>query len=206
MARRLPVVIVDEPRSPGGFFVGIDDEEGARLAAAHVAALGHERVAVIVDRLVDDDTEGLAGPERIAASDCKVSRERMAGYFAGLNDPNPVVVYEALGNFISCGARAARELMALTPRPTALLCSTDVLAFGAIEALREAGLSVPADVSVTGFDDVPAATQYDLTTVRQPLVEKGREAGRLLIEHGTEREVVLPLELVTRGSTAPPPV
>jgi DNA-binding LacI/PurR family transcriptional regulator len=60
-------------------------------------------------------------------------------------------------------------------------------------------------VSVTGFDDVPAAETYDLTTVRQPLVEKGREAGRLLIEHDTEREVVLPLELVTRGSTAPPP-
>jgi DNA-binding LacI/PurR family transcriptional regulator len=60
-------------------------------------------------------------------------------------------------------------------------------------------------VSVTGFDDVPAAARYDLTTVRQPLVEKGREAGRLLIARNTEREVVLPLELVPRGSTAPPP-
>ena len=205
MSRQLPVVIVDEPRSPGAFFVGIDDEEGARLAAAHVAGLGHEHVALIVDRLVDDDGEGLAGPERVAASDCKVSRERVAGYLAGLDGTAPVQIYEALGNFPDSGAGAARALMALSPRPTALLCSTDVLAFGAIDALRADGLDVPGDVSVTGFDDVPAAVQYDLTTVRQSLVQKGREAGRLLIEHGTEREVVLPLELVTRGSTAPPP-
>jgi DNA-binding LacI/PurR family transcriptional regulator len=70
---------------------------------------------------------------------------------------------------------------------------------------RELGLDVPGDVSITGFDDVPQAAAADLTTVRQPLIEKGREAGRLLMEQNTEREVVLPLELVTRGSTAPPP-
>jgi DNA-binding LacI/PurR family transcriptional regulator len=204
MGRRLPVVIVDEPRSPGGFFVGIDDEEGARLAAAHVAELGHERVAFVVDRLVDDDREGLAGPERVAQSNCKVSRERVAGFLAGLDSVAPTVMYEAYGNFAECGARAARELMALDARPTAILCSTDVLAFGAIDALREDGFDVPGDVSITGFDDVPAAARYDLTTVRQPLVEKGRQAGRLLIEPDTEREVVLPLELVRRGSTAPP--
>jgi DNA-binding LacI/PurR family transcriptional regulator len=205
MRRQLPVVIVDEPRQPGVFFVGIDDQEGARLAAAHVAGLGHERTALVVDRLIDDDTEGLAGPERVADSNCKVSRERVAGYLAGLDTTEPVLIYEAYGNFAECGARAARELMALEPRPTALLCSTDVLAFGAIDALRAEGISVPGDVSVTGFDDVPAAVRYELTTVRQPLVEKGREAGRLLIERDTEREVVLPLELVPRGSTAPPP-
>jgi DNA-binding LacI/PurR family transcriptional regulator len=205
MRRQLPVVIVDEPRSPGVFFVGIDDVEGARLAAAHVAGLGHERVALIVDRLVDDHTEGLAGPERVAVSNCKVSRERIAGYIDGLGTRAPIVIYEAYGNFAECGARAARELMALSPRPTALLCSTDVLAFGAMDALRADGTDIPGEVSVTGFDDVPAAARYDLTTVRQPLVEKGREAGRLLIDRDTEREVVLPLELVARGSTAPPP-
>jgi DNA-binding LacI/PurR family transcriptional regulator len=205
MSRQLPVVIVDEPRTPGVFYVGIDDQRGARLAAEHVAGLGHERVGVIVDRLVDDAGEGLAGPERVAASDCQTSRERVAGYLAGLGGTAPVQIYEAYGNFPESGARAARTLMGLEPRPTALLCTTDVLAFGAIGALREDGLEVPGDVSVTGFDDVPAASAFGLTTVRQPLVEKGREAGRLLIEPDTEREVVLPLELVPRGSTAPPP-
>lgn len=204
--RRLPVVIVDEPRIPaGGFFVGIDDHEGARLVAAHVAALGHEHAAIVADRLVDDFTEGLAGPERIVRSNCKVSRERVAGYVAGLDTTNPVPVYEALSNFPDCGERAAAAVLSLSPRPTALLCSTDVLALGAIEALRERGLDVPGDVSVTGFDDVPAAAAADLTTVRQPLVEKGREAGRLLLEPGTEREVILPVELVARGSTGPAP-
>jgi DNA-binding LacI/PurR family transcriptional regulator len=86
-----------------------------------------------------------------------------------------------------------------------MLCSTDVLALGAMKALREQGLEVPRDVSVTGFDDVPEADLADLTTIRQPLVDKGREAGRLLMEPGTEREVILPIELVVRGSTAPPP-
>jgi DNA-binding LacI/PurR family transcriptional regulator len=80
-----------------------------------------------------------------------------------------------------------------------------VLAFGVIDALRARGLDVPDDVSVTGFDDVPAAAQTGLTTVRQPLVDKGREAGRLLLEPGTEREVILPVELVARGSTGPAP-
>jgi DNA-binding LacI/PurR family transcriptional regulator len=203
--RRLPVVIVDEPRSPGAFFVGIDDQEGARLCAAHVAGLGHAHVAVVADRLVDDYTEGLASPERIARSNCKVSRERLAGYFAGLDAGNPVPVFEALGNFPECGERAAARLLELSPRPTAILCSTDVLALGAIKAVRERGLDVPGDVSVAGFDDVPEAALADLTTIRQPLVEKGRQAGRLLMEPDTEREVILPIELLERGSTGPAP-
>ena len=203
--RRLPVVIVDEPRAPGAFFVGIDDRDGARQVAAHVAALGHEHVAIVVDRLVDDMGEGLVGPERVAASDCKVSRERVDGYLAGLDGAAPVQIYEALANFPECGERAARALVECEPRPTAILCSTDVLAFGVIKVLGELGLEVPGDVSVTGFDDVPTAAAAELTTVRQPLVEKGREAGRLLMEPGTEREVILPIELVARGSTAPPP-
>jgi DNA-binding LacI/PurR family transcriptional regulator len=206
LERRLPVVIVDEPRSPGTFFVGIDDREGARLAAAHVAELGHRRVALVADRLVDDYGEGLAGPERVAHSNCKVSRERIEGYLAGLDGSDPVPIYETLANFPECGERAADELLALSPPPTAILCSTDVLALGVIDALRARGLDVPGDVSVTGFDDVPAAAVAGLTTIHQPLLDKGREAGRLLMEHGTEREVLLPVELVVRGSTGPAPL
>jgi DNA-binding LacI/PurR family transcriptional regulator len=203
--RKRPVVIVDEPRPPGGLFVGIDDHEGARLAAAHVAALGHEHVMIVADRLIDDFTQGLASPERIARSNYRVGRERVAGYVAGLDDADRVPVYEAQSNFPDCGERVAAAALALSPRPTALLCSTDVLALGAIDALRARGLDVPGDISVTGFDDIPAAATAGLTTVRQPLVDKGREAGRLLIEPAAEREVILPIELVTRGSTAPSP-
>ena len=203
--RRLPVVIVDEPRVAGGFYVGIDDRGGAEQLAAHVAALGHENAAIVVDHLVDDSGEGLASPERIASSDCRVSRERVAGYVAGLEGVAPVPVYEAFANFPECGERAAAALLELTPRPTAILCASDVLALGVMEALGARGLDVPGDVSVTGFDDIPAAGTAGLTTMRQPLVDKGREAGRLLIEHGTERDVILPTELVARSSTGPAP-
>ena len=102
-------MIVDEPRSPGAFFVGIDDQRRrARSAAAHVASLGHGRVAIIADRLVDDRTEGLAAPERIARSNCKVSRERVAGYIAGLDSLEPVPVFEALGQLPPNAASAPR--------------------------------------------------------------------------------------------------
>jgi DNA-binding LacI/PurR family transcriptional regulator len=203
--RRLPVIIVDEPRLPGAFFVGIDDRGGARLAAEHVAGLGHERVAVVIDRLLDDGNVGFASPERLAASGHRVSRERVAGYFDGLpGGGEGVPVYETPANERGVAAAAVDALLGLAAPPTALLCATDQIALGALEALAERGVRVPEDVSVTGFDDIPAAAGAELTTVRQPLVEKGRQAGRLLLEPNTEREVILPLELVVRGSTGPP--
>jgi DNA-binding LacI/PurR family transcriptional regulator len=204
--RRLPVIIVDEPRVPGAFFVGIDDRGGARLAAEHVAQLGHERVAVIIDSIGYDGRRGLASPDRIATAVHRISRERVAGYFEGLPaGGDGVPVYETPANEQRVAADAVDALLARDQPPTALLCATDVIALGAIEALRARGLRVPQDVSVTGYDDIPAAAGAGLTTIRQPLVEKGRQAGRLLLEANTEREVILPLELVVRGSTGPPP-
>jgi DNA-binding LacI/PurR family transcriptional regulator len=203
LERRLPVVVVDEPRLLGTFFVGIDDHGGARQAAEHVRALGHEHVAVIVDRLRDDGAgDRVVDAARIAEGYYRVSRERIAGYFEGLGKLVPV--YEALENQRAAGERAAAALLALSPRPTALLCASDQLALGALDAIRAAGLDVPGDVAVAGYDDVPEAAGAGLTTVRQPLLEKGRQAGRLLLERDTEREVVLPVELVVRGSTVPP--
>jgi DNA-binding LacI/PurR family transcriptional regulator len=203
LERRLPIVVIDEPRLPGTFFVGIDDQGGARQAAAHVRALGHEHAAVIVDRLRDDGAgDRIVDAARIAAGYYRVSRARIAGYFEGLGGPVPV--YETLENQPAAGARAATALLALEPRPTVLLCASDQLALGAAGAVRAAGLDVPGDVSLVGYDDVPEAAPAGLTTVRQPLLAKGREAGRLLLEPDTEREVVLPVELIVRGSTAPP--
>ncbi|MET0769869.1 MAG: substrate-binding domain-containing protein [Solirubrobacteraceae bacterium] len=200
--RRLPVVVVDEPRLPGTFFIGIEDRAGARAAAEHLRALGHEHVAVIVDRLRDDRTgDRIIDGARIADGYYRVSRERIAGYFEGLG--GAVTVYETIENEPAAGGRGAEALLALSPRPTALLCASDQLALGAIEVIRAAGLEVPGDVAVIGYDDVPDAARAGLTTVHQPLLEKGREAGRLLLEPNTEREVILPVELVVRGSTDP---
>lgn len=83
-----------------------------------------------------------------------------------------------------------------------------MLALEALRELRACGFRVPQDVSVTGFDDVPAAAAAGLTTMAQPLVEKGRAAARLLlqgIENGERSTLMLPTELVVRSSTAPPP-
>jgi DNA-binding LacI/PurR family transcriptional regulator len=87
--------------------------------------------------------------------------------------------------------------------PTAVLAATDQLALEAVETARAAGVRVPEDLSVVGFDDIPGAAWSGLTTVRQPLFEKGEIAGRMLTD-GAVREVILPVELVVRGSTAAP--
>jgi DNA-binding LacI/PurR family transcriptional regulator len=88
--------------------------------------------------------------------------------------------------------------------PTAVLAATDQLALEAVETAPAAGVRVPEDLSVVGFDDIPGAAWSGLTTVRQPLLEKGEAAGRLLAEGSAGREVILPVELVVRGSTAAP--
>jgi DNA-binding LacI/PurR family transcriptional regulator len=84
-----------------------------------------------------------------------------------------------------------------------VLAATDQLALEAVETARAAGVRVPEDLSVVGFDDIPGAAWSGLTTVRQPLFEKGEIAGRMLTD-GAVREVILPVELVVRGSTAAP--
>ena len=175
------------------------------MAAEHVARLGHERTAVVIDSIGHDGRRGLATPERIATS-CKRqprARRRLLRRAARRRRRRPV--YETPANSQTVAADAVDALLARDQPPTALLCATDVIALGAIDALRARGLRVPEDISVTGYDDIPAAAGADLTTVRQPLVEKGRQAGRLLLEPNTEREVILPLELMVRGSTGPPP-
>jgi DNA-binding LacI/PurR family transcriptional regulator len=105
-------------------------------------------------------------------------------------------------------------LLDQVPRPTALLAMSDQLALGALDAARARGLDVPGDLSVVGFDDIPAAARAapGLTTVRQPLVEKGQQAGALLVAavQGREQDqpvtVTLPTELIVRGSTARAPL
>ena len=203
--RRLPLVIVDEPRSSAHTFVGIDDRGGARLAAAHLAALGHRRIGAVSFRTTDDNYAGPLTPEREAAATYPVSAARLAGWRDGLAAAgipwDDVVKEERVVNAREAGVAGRRALLERDPGITAVLCSTDVLALGVMAAAAEAGRS---DLSVVGFDDIPAAAARDLTTVRQPLFEKGLTAARLLIAPPPEpREVLLDVELVARGSTRP---
>ena len=140
-------------------------------------------------------------------------RERLAGVREALEAADiswEQTLIEERANREDAGAAAARSLLTETPRPTAIVAMSDQLALGAIRGAHELGLEVPGDLSVGGFDDIPEAarSQPPLTTVRQPLVDKGLLAGdRLfkLIDGSEPPDAVLPVQLVARDSTGPAP-
>jgi DNA-binding LacI/PurR family transcriptional regulator len=214
LARNLPVVVVDEPRRPNAAFIGIDDFTGARTVAQHLLDLGHRRFGIVTFPLIEDDHTGWVPAGRRAAATYPVTANRLGGYgeaitAAGL-DWNSVPIYEGKTNSIEVGEAGAAALLNLEPRPTAILATSDQLALGALRAARSHGLEVPSVISVAGFDDIPNAqsAQPPLTTVRQPLREKGSAAARMVVggwDPGQPPELLLPTELVIRASTGPAP-
>ena len=208
LARGLPVVTVDQPRGAETPFVGIDDRAGARSAAEHLRGLGHQRVAVLSFVTSLDPHGGL---------ELDLSVERLEGYREGLaNAWDPSLVRACRPNAPEPAREATLELLGEPEPPTAILAMTDTLAVGALQAAAELGVSVPAELSVVGFDDSPVAahTTPPLTTVAQPQEEKGRLAAQWLVEDvergaglgAKDRRAILPTELVVRESTAPPAV
>ncbi|NJP90501.1 LacI family DNA-binding transcriptional regulator [Nonomuraea sp. FMUSA5-5] len=209
LARRLPVVVVDEPYVPGHPFLGIDEPAAGATAARHVLELGHRRLGVAMVGLHEDGHTGWAGPERQRAATFAAMRARREGYQraceeAGL-DWRQVPFYEVARNSREAGRRAGHALLARDPRPTAILTNTDVLALGVLDAAADLGLKVPEELSVVGFSD-SAAEDAGLTTIRQAKQEMGAAAGRLLLSGGTAapERLLFPYELVVRTSTAPP--
>jgi DNA-binding LacI/PurR family transcriptional regulator len=212
--RRLPAVVVDQPFKEGVPFVGVDDQAAARTAAEHLLSLGHERFAVVSFALSPDVRDGIADPVRQERAAFHVSRLRLRGYRAALEDAglpwSKVPVYECPGSSKEYGRRAAEALLSPEHGPTAILASSDQLALGVIAWAKERGLSVPEDVSVVGFDDIPAAASADppLTTVHQDHAEKGLLAGRMLVSQLRKEDgpsaAPLATSLVVRGSTSPP--
>jgi DNA-binding LacI/PurR family transcriptional regulator len=192
-----PVAIVGAV-APGLFSVSIDDEHAARLATEHLAGLGHRCIGYIGGSL---DTLDYVAPSA-----------RLAGYRAVLRDrgiePRPEL--EDVGEFtVAGGHAAARRLLTRPDRPSAIFAASDEMAIGVLRAARELGLTIPGDLSVVGIDDHELAAFFDLTTVAQPVREQGRRgAERVLAElTGTPPpdSDVLPVDLVVRSSTAPPP-
>jgi DNA-binding LacI/PurR family transcriptional regulator len=205
LERRLPVVTVDQPRDLPTPLVGIDDRAAARSAAAYLRELGHTRVGVL-SFVTALDAEGALG--------LFLSTERLAGYREGLAEAwDADAVRVCRPNAPEPARRAALDLLQGDRPPTAILAMSDVLARGALQATAELGIAVPAELSIVGFDDSPAATLGTpaLTTVAQPHEEKGRIAAEWLveaIEQGQplpeDRRLILPTELIVRESTAPP--
>lgn len=209
LSRQLPVVVIDGPAVPGQALVGIDDRGAAHEAAAHLQALGHRDVGILVSRLTPDGRTGPVTPTRLSRARDRVMKARAEGYAApfGESGAGPPVIVEAGGFSFAQSRLAAGRLLDISPL-TAVLAATDVLALAVIDVARERGLRVPEDLSVVGFDDLPAAAAAELTTVRQSLQAKGARAARLLLDTiggATDHpNVTLPTELVVRRSSAPP--
>lgn len=174
--------------------LSIDNAAAARAAVDHLLGRGHTRIAMIA---------GVAGtPPR---------EGRVKGYREALAAHN-VPVEERLiraGEFTEQGGyEATRELLRLSPRPTAIFAANDLMAIGAYQALREAGVRVPDDVAVVGFDDIPAASLVHpaLTTIAQFPHGLGRQAAELLLDRlagtiaGSGQHLTMPFELILRES------
>jgi DNA-binding LacI/PurR family transcriptional regulator len=193
MAAGVPVVLVSRySDNASADYVGVDNRGGGYLVTQHLLRVGHERIAFIR-----------------GAQAASTSRDREAGYRDALEDHGiqyePALVAE--GKYTPRGAyEAAHRLLTLRDRPTAMVCANDVMAIAAIDAVSDAGLRVPEDVAVTGFDDISWAGSrcLGLTTVRCEMDRMAREAVNLLLSriHGpvvkTPRKVVFPAELVVR--------
>jgi DNA-binding LacI/PurR family transcriptional regulator len=211
--RRLPTVLLEGDPLEGAARVDIAQTDGGRQAGAHLAQLGHRRIGIIAERLSEDRYEGFVDERRLAAAVQPISRKRVQGYRGALAEagipPEDAPIFETAGNRFESGVTATTALLDAHPDLTAILAETDVLAFAAARVARDRGLDVPKDLSIVGFDDIPPAQRAlpPLTTVRQPLVEKGDVAYELLQEllaGQPPRTVELPVELVVRESTAPP--
>jgi alanine racemase len=198
----IPTVLVDSESSATHPAVNVDDEGGAEAAARHLLELGHRRLAILV-----------LPPARAQVQNTPTAARRLAGYQRAIKDAGAPEAHTVVaGISVAAGARAFEALPKGNRRPTGVLAMSDMAAIGVISAAQAAGLHVPEDLSVVGFDDVPASawTNPPLTTVRQPIVEKGRLAARLLIERMKGKAFVdspapLSTTLVVRGSTSKVP-
>jgi DNA-binding LacI/PurR family transcriptional regulator len=208
LERKIPVVLVDEPRTPGHTFIGIDDEAGARMASRHLLELGHRHIGAVIFSTADDDYDGPVDAAREANAAYPVSGARLKGWreplgAAGIDTDADHPREERSWNTPEAGADAARTLLRRDPRLTAVVFSSDQMALGGLRALRDDGRG---DISVVGYDDIPSARLAGLTTVAQPLEEKGLTAARLLVQRDTEppRDIILPVELRVRETTRAP--
>jgi DNA-binding LacI/PurR family transcriptional regulator len=197
-ARGIRLVTTDISSDPESSWVAIDDFAAGVMVGEHLARLGHRDVAVLVE------TNQPAGSPGRRLQEDELGFLDYAARVAGLQRAlaGQVMIISGGHNSTESGATATLWLLDHDRLPTAIVGLSDVLALGALQALASRGLSVPAEVSVCGFDDIAAAETATLTTVHQPIHEKGQHVGRLLIDPESQpRQVLLPVNLVTRATT-----
>jgi LacI family transcriptional regulator len=185
--RRLPYIYADVVRC--------DSKGGAFQLVQLLIRLGHRRIAI------------LSGPSGVSSADDRVAGYQSALQETGLKPEDQLIIH---GDFsLESGYQMTRNLLAMSSRPTALFASNNFIAIGALKALHDAGISVPEDMSVVGFDDLPAAIVVDpfLTVAVQPAYEMGNLATRRLLQRldgqisDGIQEIVLPVSIIERKST-----
>jgi len=189
-----PLVLLGQLPGNSACFVDVDNRSAAHQAVEHLIHLGHQRIGCITNA----PQEYTGGADRLAGY-------RDALQTAGLPFEERLVRF---GNFVAeSGYQAAHSLLREVLAPTALFVASDVLAFGAMAAIRERGLTIPDDIALVGFDDVPLARYVDppLTTVRLPAAELGHQAGQMLISliqggQVSVKRILLETELIVRAS------
>jgi DNA-binding LacI/PurR family transcriptional regulator len=193
----VPTVLVDA-QHPHLSRVVIADVDGGRMATQHLIDLGHRQIGYVSD--------WVKNPFNFVSS-----RDRYEGYSQALTQAGIPIRpdYHRQGDY---GRKEARELaldlLSMPDRPTAIFAASDTLAIGVMEAARDIDLRVPDDLSVIGYDDIEIAEYLHLSTIRQPLFVSGVEGVELLFDTiatapSAPQEVILPVELVARGTTAP---
>lgn len=194
----LPTVLIDSDH-PAFSRVVVDDVDGGNIAAQHLISLGHKHIAYVSDEL--------GGPFGFIAG-----KHRLEGYRQALAKSNFPVQPEyhaaAIWHGVPEARQAATGLLKHVPRPTAIFASSDVQAVGVMQAAQDAGLRVPEDLSIIGYDDIYLAEYLHLTTIHQPLFASGVEGVEMLLGLISDpgqalRRVLLPVRLVVRQTTAP---
>ncbi|MDU0353904.1 LacI family DNA-binding transcriptional regulator [Paraglaciecola aquimarina] len=201
-----PIVTVDFDAPEFGS-INVDNQAAAyevasyalkKRSAPHAAILGlrlihSERVCRITDDELYDESESVA-------------RRRLNGYKQAAEESNIALSSELIWhiphNTFALAKRAAKELLSVTPRPNIILCMSDVIASAVLNVAAEMGVSVPAEIGVVGFDDIPEAsrTSPPLTTICQKSKEKGKQAVLMLVKGDTSSKILMPTELIVRDS------
>lgn len=206
--RGFPFVMVDSDPSEDITCVKVDDYKSSCTAAMHIIEHGHRRIAIVAFE---------SGKECQWDKYTGTLRWRLKGYLdslakIGLSLESAEIMILECENSIKGGKDVLSRICRATSRPTAILAMSDIISIGIINAAREKGIDVPKDLSVVGYDDIPEAQRVNppLTTVHQPIVEKGKCAGELLVKviegKSTAEHYTLPTKLVVRNSVTSPPL
>lgn len=208
--RRLPFVILESDAGPDVNSIRIDGRSGALTVVRHLAALGHRRFAILSIRRSAGPPvvhmPGLGG--RLMTAGFQLDHERLEGFAQGLRDAglsiDDVPIIETKPGDPAAGAAVFDHF----PDATAIMTMSDWQAITILDEAIRRGITIPERVSVVGFDGTmeSARTTPPLTTVAHDIVRKGRLAASLLLANGPPEQIVLPTELVVRGSTGPAPM